>query len=73
MANVNTHLFKNGAKVLSLHDVGLYSVSFKVCTPFLQNSKLHLNPFNSFLAQLRIVQVVETISAFMEMKWSLPC
>jgi hypothetical protein len=73
MSNVNVHLFKNGAKVLSLHDVGLYSVSQKVYTQFLQNSKLHLNPINSFVAQLRIVQVVDTVSAFMEMKWSLSC
>jgi len=27
MSNVNMHLFKKSAKVLSLHDVGLYSVS----------------------------------------------
>jgi len=67
------HLFKNGAKVLSLHDVGLYSFSSKVHIHFLQNSKLHLNPFNSFLAQLMIVQVVETVAAFMEIKWSLWC
>ena len=64
MSNVNMHLFKNGAKVLSLHYVVLYSVSSKVYTRFLQNSKLLLNPFNLFLAQLRIVQVVETVAAF---------
>ena len=36
MSNVNMHLFKSGTKVLSLRDVGLYSVSSKVYTQFLQ-------------------------------------